>query len=588
MTDPSTQDVKKNTPNQDRATEEALAELRSLLLGFEQSELDKLHERLENPAISAEEISQVLPEAIILRSLKDKQLSEAIVPTVETAIEVSVKKDLNVLAEAIFPVMGPAIRKAIATAMEATIQSLNQVVEHSLSPQSLGWRIEALQTGKSFAEVVILRTLLYRVEQVFLIHKDTGLLLQNIVAEGVVAKDADLVSAMLTAIQDFVRDSFNVETSNTLDTLQYGDLTIWIEQGPLAILAGVIKGNAPKELRLTFQEAIERIHLRQGNDLRNFQGDTAPFEASFPYLEACLQQRYKPKKYKVSPILWILSGGIVFGLGSWGFFEFRAHRRWANYLEKLQAEPGIVITEAQKRRGKYFISGLRDPLAADPLKILQATEIDPKTVVSKWGAYLSLEPEAIALRAKKVLQPPKTVNLSVDESGILYASGTADRRWILEATKLAQTIPGVAKLEPKNLFEIDIKELNKSVKQIEKQLIFFDRGSQNISPEQEQKIQNLAVEMQKLADFAQILRKKIEIQIIGRTDREGSKEANMVLSKARADAIKTILVAQGVESSYLSTVELASKKPLRQELNEKDKAFNRSVSFKVIVSNAPH
>ena len=466
MADPSIQDVKNNTPNNDRATEEALAELRSLLLGFETSELDKLHQRLENPQISAEEVSQVLPEAIVLGSIKDKRLGEAIVPAVETAIEVSVKKDLNVLAEAIFPIIGPATRKAIAKALEATIQSLNQMLEYSVSPQGLMWRIEAFQTGKSFAEVVLLRTLIYRIEQVFLIHKETGLLLQHLVADGVNAMDADLVSAMLTAIQNFVQDSFNVPKGDTLETLQYGELTIWIEEGPQAILAGIIRGNAPKDLRFLFQDTIEKIHLHQGKALRNFQGDTAPFEASQLYLQACLQAQYQPRKHKISPIIWILLGGILFGLGSWFFFEFRAQRRWANYLEKLQAEPGIVITDAEKRHGKYFISGLRDPVAADPIKILQKTEINPKVVVSKWQAYLSLETEMIALRAKKVLQPPKTVNLSVDESGILYASGTAPHRWIVETRRLARTIPGVTKFQEKNLVETEKKKLSSAKKKL--------------------------------------------------------------------------------------------------------------------------
>ena len=66
----------------------------------------------------------------------------------------------------------------------------------------------AWRTGKSFAEVVLLNTLVYRVEQVFLIHAQTGLLLQHVVADAVTAQDADMVSGMLTAIRDFARDSF--------------------------------------------------------------------------------------------------------------------------------------------------------------------------------------------------------------------------------------------------------------------------------------------------------------------------------------------------------------------------------------------
>lgn len=586
MTDPSMQDVNNNTPNKDAATGEALAELRSLLLGFETSELDKLHKRLENPQISAEDVSQVLPEAIVLGSIKDKRLGEAIVPAVETAIEVSVKKDLNVIAEAIFPVIGPATRKAIATALEATIQSLNQMLEYSISPQGLLWRIEAFQTGKTFAEVVLLRTLIYRIEQIFLIHKETGLLLQHIVAEGVTAMDADLVSAMLTAIQNFVQDSFNIPTGNTLETLQYGELTIWIEQGPQAILAGIIRGNAPKELRFLFQDTIEKIHLHQGKALRNFQGDPAPFEASQLYLQACLQAQYQPRQHKVSPMLWMLLGGILLGFGSWLVLEFRANQRWENYIEKLQAKPGIAIADAKKRHGKYLISGLRDPLAADPIKMLQETKVDSSSVISQWKPYLSLETEMIVLRAKKVLQPPTTVNLSVDESGILYASGTAPRRWIAETRRLARTIPGVTKFQEKNLVETERQKLRAAKKKIESQVILFAKGSQLLVENQAKKLQELAIEIKAVAGYAQVLGKNVRIEIIGRTDREGIEEINMKLSKARAEAIKSILISQGVETTNLASVGVGTKNPLSKELSEKDKATNRSVSFKVIVTDA--
>ncbi|HEY9779543.1 MAG TPA: hypothetical protein V6D09_05335 [Leptolyngbyaceae cyanobacterium] len=152
--------------------EEAIAELRSLLFGAD------LQARLDNPKVLVEDVSAVLPEAIVLRTMQDEQLTKAAVPTVEQAIHTSVKQDLNILSDALFPVMGPAIRKAVSTALKTLTESMNQTLDQSLSPQSFKWRLEALQTGKSFAEVVILRTLVYRVEQVFLIHKQTSLVLQ--------------------------------------------------------------------------------------------------------------------------------------------------------------------------------------------------------------------------------------------------------------------------------------------------------------------------------------------------------------------------------------------------------------------------
>ena len=58
-----------------------------------------------------------------------------------------------------------------------------------------------------------------------------------------------MVSGMLTAIRDFVQDSFGGKESEGLDAFQVGQFTIWVEQGPLAVLAGVIRGNPPRELR---------------------------------------------------------------------------------------------------------------------------------------------------------------------------------------------------------------------------------------------------------------------------------------------------------------------------------------------------
>lgn len=271
-----------------------------MLFSHEQKQLGKLQERLDDPKLYAADLSRVLPEAIILRSIQDQQLIKALVPSIEEAIKTSVRKDFKILANALFPVIGPAIRKAIGTALNTMTQSLNQTLNHSFSPQSFKWRLEARQTGKSFAEVVLLRTLLYRVEQVFLIHKQTGLLLQHVVAGAVTTQDGDLVSAMLTAIKDFVLDSFNVEKDDSLETLHFGELTIWIEEGPQAILAGVIRGNAPKEIRSFFKDAIESIHLEQSHVLESFNGDTTPFKACKHYLEDCLVVQFELKESKKS------------------------------------------------------------------------------------------------------------------------------------------------------------------------------------------------------------------------------------------------------------------------------------------------
>ena len=111
-------ELEENSPNnhQDLSSDE-LNELRLLLLGIEQPKLNKLYKRLEDPQIQPEDVSKLLPEAVVLRSKEDRQLGVAMVRTVEDAIQGSIKQDINTLSEVIFPIIAPATRKAIATAL---------------------------------------------------------------------------------------------------------------------------------------------------------------------------------------------------------------------------------------------------------------------------------------------------------------------------------------------------------------------------------------------------------------------------------------------------------------------------------------
>ncbi|MDZ8052525.1 MAG: OmpA family protein [Aulosira sp. ZfuVER01] len=563
-------------------TRDELSTLRSLLLGVEPTKLNKLYERLDNPQIQAEDIGRLLPEAVVLRSKLDKQLAEAIVSTVETAIHSSIKQDHNILSETFFPIIGPATRKAISTALEEMMQSLNQTLEHSLSPQSLQWRLEAKRTGKSLAEIILLRTLLYRVEQVFLIHKQTGLLLQHLVAPRVIIQDPDLVSAMLTAIQDFVKDSFNVEKTEGLHSLQFGELTIWVEEGPQAVLAAIIRGNPPQELRSILQDAIAKIHLKLSSEINDFTGDTEPFTASKPYLEACLVDGYKSAPKKNYTYAWGLLGTIAIACGIWGFFTLRDQFRWHSYIQKLESQPGIVVVNTKQHQGKYLISGMRDPLAVDPKALIQQANLDPQKVISQWRAYISLDPQLLTIRSEKLLLPPKTVLLKVDNNGILNASGSAPRQWILETRKLWHFIPGVTQFNDKNLQEIELSQLELYKQQIEQETLFFSEGTTELMTGEADKLPNLVSKINQLLDTAKYLGKDIRLQITGHTSTTGTEQRNNFLSQARANKILSYLTSQGINTSKFNAIGVSSNSSLLLELAQE---ANRKVSFKIFIDN---
>lgn len=434
---------------------DGMEQLRELLLGQEISRIDRIQERVEDREIRTRDVSQVLPEAIFLRREKDPELTRALTPNIEEGIRDSVRRHPETIADALFPVIGPALRKSIAETFGRLLQSFNQTLEHSLSPQSIKWRFEARRTGKSFAEVVLLHTLIYRVEQVFLICRESGILLQHVFDETVIVRDGDVISGMLTAIQDFARDSFAVPDEDTLDALQVGDLGVWVERGPKAVLAAVFRGNPPRDYRTSLKQALERIHLEHADTLESFDGDTTSFATTETHLETCLVRAERETAGGGKPGFALAVVGLLMTVVAlWSFFSIRGSLRWARYLEYLDAEPGIVVVSSRKQGGTSFLSGLRDPFAADPTQFLEKARLDPGVVEAKWEPYSSTEPRIVEARVRDTVRPPATVALDF-EDGIVSVSGTAFSEWAEGRLQAALMIPGVSGLDDDRLVVTD-------------------------------------------------------------------------------------------------------------------------------------
>ena len=548
-----------------------LSELRSLLVGSELAQLASIRERLDKLLIRAEDVSRVLPEAILARNRsKDKQLTTALTPTVEAALSISVKRNPQPLVDAIAPVMGPAIRKAIANALGDLTQRINQTLEQSVSFKGLRWRFESWRTGRPFAEIVLSHTLLYRVEQVFLVHKKTGLLLQHVGIAGQGVQDTDMVSSMLSAIQSFVHDSFGTTKDEGLESFQVGELTVDIEQGSEAFLAAVVRGNSPRRLRRVFLEALESIHLECARELEEFRGDATPFAVSRPYLEECLQTRTDahPKKGKRAQPwgLRLFLLGVGAALGWWGYQTLQDYWHWSTYLERLKAEPGVVVVTSEKRHGKRFVTGLRDPLSTDPILLLQEAGVDPAKVVSQWEPYQALHPQFILKRAKAMLSPPDGITLRF-EDGTLTAVGAASRQWIDDARKLARALPGVTNfvetLKETNVSDVTSRnanagaqdaqrrEMTAAKERLEQQTVQFLVDTLDLMSGQETALKEIAATVRILLAAAQFVGQPVKIDVIGHADASGAPLGDQVLGLTRAERVIAELTRSGLTQSDL-------------------------------------
>ena len=553
-------------------------ELRALLVGPEQRELMALQSQLLDPSVQVRTVSRVLPDAIAMRA-GDPELARALAPSIEVALTRSVQRDPRPLADALFPVMGPAIRKAIVHTLASMMETLNRTVEHSVSWRAVQWRWTAMRTGRPFAEVVLLNTLQYRVEQVFLIHRETGLLLQHLSASVGAVQDGDQISAMLTAIRDFVHDSFATAGGDTLDALRLGDLCVSVEQGPHAILACVVRGSVPYAVSTVFQSALESVHLQLGAELEAFAGDAAPFERARPILETCLVTQYRRPTGAVRYRRWIVAAALVLlALGGWAMWTIRDWRRWGAYLDRLRAEPGIVVLASDRRDGRFFVAGLRDPLARDPASLIASTGLAPASVASRWEPYQGLYPPFVVARARDLLRPPAAVTLAYD-NGVLTASGPAPERWIVDSERIAPAIAGVRRFEYAGI-PPDVQLKTK----LEALTLRFPKGQSTIAPGQVGTIRQIDALLAALNDTLRAVNRQASVELVGQTDSDGTDQGNGPLSQARANAVLSALHTPALDALTVTARGIGTAASAAAATTEAEKERNRRVSLRVALA----
>ena len=429
--------------------------------------LDILETQLNCNELFSTKIAEILPSAINqvgqqhTHTNSRVELSNSLQEPVEQCIRQSISQNTRPFADTLFPIMGPAIRKSIRESLKSIIQNINKTVEQSLSLQGIVWRIEALRTGCPFSEIVLKHILIYQIEQVFLIHRESGLLIQHIHQESIEIGDSDAVSAMFTAIQDFIRDSFSASKVEELDSVEIGDYTVWLERGPYAVLACVIRGIAPYHFRELMRSSLETIHAFCGTLLKRFDGDNLPLQACQPLLAKFLQSQSKPttaKTWRLSPQLSGILGILLLALFGWGYFSFQYQQRLTNYIQALRNTPGIVVISTEFANGKTVIYGMRDPLAKNPRKIALHYELSDDDIESFWTSYQNFSPQFVKQRLMQQLSPPATVSVNL-QNNILSLKGHASSDWITKAKNIP-LVTGVQQIDMNKLFETDRFLLN--------------------------------------------------------------------------------------------------------------------------------
>lgn len=328
-----------------------------------QAVITALDARINDKAALIDTITPIIAQSI-RTSIRDSrgEMIEALHPIMADAIQSSIRDSRESMVEALYPIMGRLVQRAVTEAMRDLARSIDHQMRNAFSFRAVSRRIVARAGGLSEAELAIRDALPFVVDEIFLIHRESGLLLRYLefdsanaaVAETRVAdltvaataldaqsapeedgplNDSDLISGMLTAIRDFAADALGRGEEGQLDEVQFGEKSILIEAAPHVYMAVVVRGIEPRAFRTKIREQVYAIEERFLPELRTYRGDPAPFATvsnELYGLAASVQPHDRPASRPDRPIPWSQIWGslwlvILLVLGvlllGWGFIQ---------------------------------------------------------------------------------------------------------------------------------------------------------------------------------------------------------------------------------------------------------------------------
>lgn len=570
-------------------SDDSLDKIRQLIVGQDEKYVQQIMRRDAKGLVSG-----VVSEALHEREIADGSVNKVLVPLVEKSLHRSIEANSEKIVGTLYPLVGSLVRRAVSAFLVDFVERTNALIENSFSPKSIAWRFQAWQSGVRYSEFVASQIYQYQVQQLFVIHRETGTLLHTLSSDPERTKDADLISSMLVAINDFVADSFSSSTANEaeneLGEIKTGDFTLLIKLGPQAILVAAVVGSVPPDIRRKLQQALEEFHQFYQLPLQEYQGDNSAFTGCETLLNDCLISG-KKEDAPIKKKRW--AGGIVILLGLC-FLGYLAFLRIEismvhNTIETLPAPSGIVITDATIQDGKVHVRLLRDPFMQSSHEWLQSQDIDVEKVVLHEEPFVSLRKEVIRKKIVHLISLVPSVSISSETQNSIFLSGKPSIDEVDNLHRSLDAIPGVSQfhLDTANIQittpNIDRKTLTlASLKQLAAQVsatkITFASNQEDLNSSQQSGLKRLALQLTQLQEMANQLNVSVAVFILGASDNSGTTARNLALSQKRADNVVSALIAMNVDPKLISAMGLG-------QLSLSEPSMGRSVLINVLISD---
>lgn len=169
------------------------------------------------------------------------------------AIRLQIRESQSEIIDALYPIIGKLISRYIKAEFQRISQQVDDRLKDPFSWKSLKLRLKAWRTGVSYEEILMESTAEAKIKEIFVIDKNSGMLLGHHSLEGIT--HPDMVAGMLKGLQDFVEHALET-ASEKLEFLEYDRHTFLLHHFQTVTFAVVVDG----ELNATFRNRL-RDHL---------------------------------------------------------------------------------------------------------------------------------------------------------------------------------------------------------------------------------------------------------------------------------------------------------------------------------------
>jgi hypothetical protein len=131
------------------------------------------------------------------------------------------------------------------------------------------------------------------IDEIFLMTP-TGMLLKHYTRRLRPDQDADILAGMLTAVQNFVRESFE-ETGGRLKEIRFESYDILLTYSKNVVLAAVISTKKPEKLRNQLKAAASDLEAQFGERISRWSGDRSDLVEIDTVMKKLISGKYRSK-----------------------------------------------------------------------------------------------------------------------------------------------------------------------------------------------------------------------------------------------------------------------------------------------------